>query len=210
MSTFFIHDLWFSLEIFGTIIFAISGAISAVRHEFDLTGVVLIACVVGNGGGTIRDLLIGAPVFWLTHWSYIVVAIVAGVLTFIFMKYIHLAKKFIFISDAFGLGVFAVVGTQKALLFGINPFLAVIMGLITSIGGGLIRDTLCDQKPLVLREEIYALAATAGATVFVLMPADLKQNFLVYIGCAVLVVVIRLLAIRFNIHMPSIKSESHK
>ncbi len=203
---FFSYDFWFGLELFGTVIFAISGAISAVKREFDLTGVVLIACVVGNGGGTIRDLLIGAPVFWLTHWIYIVIAMVSGILTFLFMKYIHTARKFILISDAIGLGVFAIVGTQKALQFGVNPFLAVVMGLITSIGGGLIRDTLCNQMPMVLREEIYTLAATAGATVFVLLPDNLRHSFLVYSGCALLIVIIRLLAVKYKIHMPSIKN----
>jgi len=204
VSTFFIHYLWLGLEIFGTIIFAISGAMSAARRGFDVTGVVLIGCVVGNGGGTIRDLLIGAPVYWLTHWSYIIISIAAALLTFLSMHYVHQARRLILLSDALGLGVFAVVGAQKALLFGLNPFLAVIMGLITSIGGGLIRDTLCNQMPLVLREEIYALAATAGATVFVLLPSDLQQNFLAYMACVTLVVIIRLLAVKFKIHMPSI------
>ncbi len=203
----FTSELWINLEIFGTIIFAISGAISAVKREFDITGVMLIACVVGNGGGTIRDMLIGAPVFWLTQWIYIAISMLFGVLTFIFMRYVHLARKFMLYSDALGLGVFAVVGAEKALIYGYNPFIAVIMGLITGIGGGLIRDTLCNQKPLVLCEEIYALAATAGAIVFVLLPIEWRINFFAYMGCALLVFIIRILAVKFNWHLPVIRSE---
>lgn len=206
-SNIFTNELWIGLEIFGTIIFAISGAISAVKREFDLTGVVLIACVVGNGGGTIRDILIGAPVFWLTQWTYIIVSMVAGGLTFLLMRYVHLARRFILYSDALGLGVFAVVGTEKALIYGYNPFIAVIMGLITCIAGGLIRDTLCNQKPLVLCEEVYALAATAGAIVFVLLPISWRINFFAYIGCALLVFIIRMLAVKYNWHLPVIRSE---
>lgn len=202
-------ELWFSLEIFGTIIFAISGAISAVRREFDITGVVLIACVVGNGGGTIRDLLIGAPVFWLTHWIYIVISMAFGLLTFIFMRYIQLAQRVILYSDALGLGVFAIVGAEKALVYGLNPFIAVIMGLITGIGGGLIRDTLCNQKPLVLCQEIYALAAIAGAVVFVLLPQSLQIHSIVYIGCSLLVFIIRMLAVKYNINLPVIRNQSY-
>lgn len=206
-STIFTNELWISLEIFGTIIFAISGAMSAVKREFDLTGVVLIACVVGNGGGTIRDILISAPVFWLTQWIYIVVSMIAGGLTFVLMRYVHLARKFILYSDALGLGVFAVVGAEKALMSGYNPFIAVIMGLISGIGGGLIRDTLCNQKPLVLCEEIYALAATAGAIVFVLLPPTWRINFFAYMGCALLVFIIRIIAVKYNLHLPVIRNE---
>lgn len=198
--------LWLSLEIFGTIIFAISGAISAVRREFDVVGVILIACVVGNGGGTIRDLLIGAPVFWLYQWSNIAITMTFGLLTFIFMKYVHLARRFMLYSDAVGLGVYAVVGTQKALIYGYNPFISVIMGLVSSIGGGLIRDTLCNQKPLVLCKEIYALAAVAGAIVYVLLPRAAQDDFYGYMGCALLVFLIRMWAVKYNINMPVISN----
>lgn len=202
------NDIWVSLEIFGTVIFAISGAISAVKREFDLTGVILIACVVGNGGGTIRDLLIGAPVFWLTQWSYIVISMIAGGLTFLLMRYVYLAQKFMLYSDALGLGVFAITGAEKALAYGCGSFIAVIMGLITGIGGGLIRDTLCNQKPLVLCEEIYAMAATAGAIVFVLLPETWQVSSFAYLSCALLVFIIRIIAVKYNLHLPVIRNEN--
>ncbi|MGC8503877.1 MAG: trimeric intracellular cation channel family protein [Acidithiobacillus sp.] len=152
----------------GLLAFAISGAMLGVRKEFDLFGVIVLAVVTAVSGGILRDVLIGAvPPESIKDWHGVALALMAGLLSFRFHHSLERLRHPVLLFDAAGLGVFAAAGAQKALEFGLDPFMAAILGVISGIGGGMVRDILCAQVPVVLRAEIYASAAFVGALVVV-------------------------------------------
>jgi uncharacterized membrane protein YeiH len=156
--------LFDAFDLAATFVFAISGATQAVRKRLDLFGVLVVAWAAGVAGGIARDLLIGAvPPAAIAHWRYFVVTIAAGLLGFLASGQIARLSRPVQLFDAAGLCLFAVTGTEKALAFGLNPFVAAILGMITCIGGGVARDLLTLEVPTVLRAELYAVAALAGA-----------------------------------------------
>jgi uncharacterized membrane protein YeiH len=155
------------LDWMGLVVFAISGALVASRKEMDLFGFVLLGTVTGIGGGTLRDLLLGLPVFWVREPSYLLVCL--GVSAAVFVT-AHLARsrwRLLLWADAVGLALFAVAGAERALLAGAVPAVAVAMGVVTATFGGIIRDVLGGESPVVLSREVYVTAALAGAAVFV-------------------------------------------
>lgn len=157
-----------ALDLVGTFVFALSGAMAGVRHRLDVFGVVVLSFVAGNAGGITRDLLIGAaPPAAIGDWRYIFVSLLAGLTTFWASKEIQRVRDALLLFDAAGLAVFAVSGSLKALAFGANPVAAVLLGVVTGIGGGMLRDLLVMQVPTVLRAELYALAGLAGASIVV-------------------------------------------
>ena len=140
--------------------FALSGAASGVKNKLDPFGVGVLAFVAGNAGGVTRDLLIGAvPPAAIKDWRYVAVSLAAGGVTFLWYWNIRRFRPIVLLLDAAGLGLFAVAGTQKALAFGVNPFVAALLGMLTGIGGGVLRDLLVNEIPIVLRADLYALAA---------------------------------------------------
>jgi uncharacterized membrane protein YeiH len=156
------------LDLAGTFVFAISGATAGVRRGLDLFGILVLAFVAGNFGGITRDVLIGSvPPAAISDWRYLAVSLLAGAITFYWSSAIDKVRSPVLLFDAAGLGLFAVSGTQKALSFGLNPAMAALLGMLTGIGGGMVRDILVAEIPAVLRAEIYALAALAGAAVVV-------------------------------------------
>ncbi|HEV7804076.1 MAG TPA: trimeric intracellular cation channel family protein [Burkholderiales bacterium] len=156
-------------DLAGTAVFAAEGAISAMQSGLDLLGVMVLSFVVALGGGVIRDLLIGAtPPNAVRDWRYPALAFLTGLLTFIFHSGARtLSPNLLMLLDAAGLALFAVAGAQKALSYGIGPFIATLMGTITGVGGGVIRDILLARVPMVLSADIYASAAFAGGVVLV-------------------------------------------
>ncbi|HJV64865.1 MAG TPA: trimeric intracellular cation channel family protein [Geomonas sp.] len=157
------------LDLAGTFVFALSGAMAAVRRHLDIFGVLVLSFTAATFGGITRDLLIGAvPPAALSNWRYLVVSLLAGVLTFYWHAVIARLKSPVLIFDAAGLALFAVSGTQKALSFGLDPVMAALLGMLTGIGGGMARDVLLAEIPTVLRAELYAVAALAGAAVMVI------------------------------------------
>ena len=157
------------LDLVGTFVFAISGAASGVKHRIDLFGVLVLSFVAATAGGIIRDVLIGAiPPASIHDWRYITLSLVAGVVTFFWYPLIAKMKSPVQFFDALGLGLFAVVGAGKALAFHLGPSAAVIMGVLTAIGGGMARDILVAEVPVVFTAELYAVAALAGAAVVVI------------------------------------------
>ncbi|MGH7106405.1 MAG: trimeric intracellular cation channel family protein [Acetobacteraceae bacterium] len=153
-----------SLDGLGSFVFALSGAVVAVQKRFDIFGVLVLAVVVAVAGGTMRDVLIGAvPPASITNWHDVVIAIGAGLLTFYVYPLIHSLQRDVLVLDAIGLAVFAVTGTEKALAYGIDPGMAAVLGMISGIGGGMVRDVLAREIPFVLRADLYALAALAAA-----------------------------------------------
>jgi len=158
-----------TLDLVGIFVFAISGALVAVRKRLDIFGVLVLAGTTGLGGGFLRDVLIGAtPPAALADWRYLLVPVGAGLLTFGFHPVLGRMERMVNVFDAFGLALFCVAGALKALDYGLGPVPAALMGMVTGIGGGMLRDVLAGRVPVVFRGELYATPALAGATVVVL------------------------------------------
>ena len=157
--------LLLGFDLLGTFVFALSGGVLAVRHRLDLFGVLVLACVTAVTGGIVRDLLIGAvPPASLADWRYLSVAMLAGLVTFRWHALIERLRNPVLMFDAAGLSLYAVLGTGKALAFGLSPFAAILLGIITGIGGGIARDLLVARTPVVLQQtELYAAAALVGS-----------------------------------------------
>ncbi|MGN2251883.1 trimeric intracellular cation channel family protein [Frateuria sp. GZRe12] len=164
-----LHTLLLVLDLFGTFVFALSGALVAVRRGLDLFGVLVLSFAASSAGGITRDLLIGAtPPAAIEDWRYLGVSLLAGLLTFYRYADIERMRNPMQLSDAAGLALFAVAGAQKALAYDLPPGMAALLGMLTGIGGGMLRDVLVSDIPAVLRAELYAVAALAGAGVVVL------------------------------------------
>ena len=164
------NALLYAVDLVGTFVFAVEGASAAARGDLDVLGMVVLAFATAVGGGIFRDLLIGAvPPQAIRDWRYGVTAFLGAAVVFFLDDFIHqLPPNVIVILDAGGLSLFAVSGAGKALAYNINPFIAILMGTITGVGGGTIRDVLLAQVPAVLRVDVYASAAMAGSTVMIL------------------------------------------
>lgn len=197
---------WF-LEVLGTIAFAASGGAVAIRVGMDWLGVVVLAVVTAVGGGTLRDLLLGqTPVFWMDHlWPLAVAALTAVLVIIIGARAPHLAIDSltpILIADAIGLAAFTVSGTQASMLAGQTGVVAVILGVLTGAGGGVIRDVLARQRPLILVGQIYALAALAGASMVVALAAIGVPDLPARWAALIVILGIRLAAIRWDWALP--------
>jgi uncharacterized membrane protein YeiH len=198
--------VWVTLDLAGTAVFAISGAATGVKHRLDVFGVCVLAFVAGNAGGMLRDVLLGAtPPAALSGWHHVAVSLLAALLTFVWHPRIERLRTPILLFDAAGLGLFAVSGTEKALTFGLDPLVAAILGMLSGIGGGALRDLLVIEIPTVLRRgELYAVAALAGAAVVVAGHVlDLPPTVPTMIAGAVLCFSIRLASIRRGWSLPT-------
>ena len=161
------------LDWLGIAAFAASGALVASRKQMDGGGGGLIAVVTGFGGGTLRDLLLGrTPVFWLARPELLAIAAGCGLIVFFTAHLVESRFRLLLWVDALGLALYAVVGAEIALLAGADPWAAVLLGVVTATTGGILRDVICDELPLILRREIYLTAAAAGATTFVALRAE--------------------------------------
>ncbi len=201
--------LLFTLDLMGTFVFALSGAVSGVKNKLDPFGVGVLAFVAGNAGGVTRDLLIGAvPPAAINDWRYIAVSLVAGLVTFVWYPTVSRLRPIVLLLDAAGLGLFAVAGTQKALTFGVTPFVAALLGMLTGIGGGVLRDLLVNEIPVVLRADLYALAALAGAGVVVGGHLLHWSPTPTTIAGAILCFVLRLTAIRRGWRLPAANGDA--
>jgi uncharacterized membrane protein YeiH len=191
------------LDLVGTFVFAISGAVAAVNRRLDIFGILVLSFVAGNFGGITRDLLIGAvPPAALTDWRYLLVSILAGLITFFWYAGIDRLRSPVLLFDAAGLSLFAVTGAQKATEFGLDPIMAALLGMLTGIGGGMMRDVLLAEIPQVLRSDLYAVAALAGASMVVIGNLlGLSYGVSALTGAA-LCFGLRFMAIRHGWHLP--------
>lgn len=191
------------LDLCGTFVFALSGALAGIKHRLDLFGVLVLSFAAANSGGITRDLLIGAvPPPGIADWRYIAVPIVAGLAAFRWGAIVDRWRESVEVLDAGGLALFAVSGAQKALAFHLGPVTAVVLGMLTGIGGGIVRDVLAGEVPEVLRGDVYAVAALAGASVVVLGRMMQLPSSAVTIAGALLCFGIRLMAIRRGWQLP--------
>lgn len=191
------------LDLAGTFVFALSGAMAGVKHRLDLFGVLVLSFVAGNFGGITRDLLIGAvPPAAISDWRYLAVSLLAGVITFYRHSIIDRLNSPVLVFDGAGLALFAVSGAQKALVFGLDPVMAALLGMLTGIGGGMTRDVLLAEVPVVLRSEIYAVAALGGAAVVAIGHVLSLPSVVATVAGAGLCFGLRLLAIHRGWRLP--------
>ena len=196
-------SLPYLLDLAGTFVFALSGAAAGVKRRLDLFGVLVLAFVAGNAGGIARDLLIGSvPPAAIGDWRYLPVALLAGIVTFYRHSDIDRLRNPVLVFDAAGLALFAVAGAQKALTFGLNPVMAALLGMVTGVGGGMMRDILLARIPTVLRADLYAVAALAGAAVVVIGDALHIAPIASAIVGALLCFGLRLMAMRRGWRLP--------
>jgi len=174
------------MDLFGVFVFAISGALAADRRGMDLFGFVAIALLPAIGGGTVRDIVLGAPVFWVQDPVYLWLIVAAALLTFFSAPLIQRVERRLLWADAIGLSVFCVAGAAKGLTLSGSEEVAVAMGVVTAVLGGIIRDVVCNEIPLVLRQDIYATAAFVGALFYVLLAAaGLGDLIAIWVGAAI-------------------------
>ena len=191
------------LDLFGVGVFAISGALAAGRKSLDLLGVVVLAIVTAIGGGTLRDLLLDRPIFWVLDPAYLTVIIAAALLTVVYVRYRRAPEQALQMADALGLALFTISGSRIAEAAGHPGLIVVVMGTITGVFGGVLRDVLCAEIPMILRKgNIYATAAIAGASLYVVLQASgVDRNAAALWGMGV-IAALRLAAIYFRLSLP--------
>lgn len=205
-----VKTLVLALDLVGTFVFALSGAAAGVKRRLDLFGVLVLSFAAANSGGIIRDLLIGAtPPAAISDWRYLAASLLAGMLMFFWYPAINRLRSPVLIFDGAGLALFCVSGAQKALAFGIDPLMAALLGMLTGIGGGMVRDVLLSDVPVVLRSDIYAVAALAGAAVVVIGDALQLPSTAATCAGAALCFGLRLAAIRHGWHLPIARPPEH-
>jgi uncharacterized membrane protein YeiH len=191
------------LDLGGTFVFAISGAVAAINRRLDIFGILVLSFVAGNFGGIFRDVLIGAvPPAALTDERYLLVSIMAGLIAFFAYAGVDRLHSPVLLFDAAGLSFFAVAGTQKAVEFGLSPVMAALLGMLTGIGGGMMRDMLLAEIPQVLRSDLYAIAALAGASIVVLGDRLGLSYGVSALAGGILCFGLRFMAIRHGWHLP--------
>jgi uncharacterized membrane protein YeiH len=194
----------FVLDLAGTFVFALSGALAGIKHRLDLFGVLGVAFAAATAGGIVRDLLIGAtPPAAIADWRYVATTLAAGLLTFYRHSVIDRMRHSVLIFDAAGLALFAVAGALKATAAGLQPVSACLLGMLTGIGGGIARDLLVGEVPVVLRADLYAIAALAGAAVAVLGEKLALPAVVGAVAGAVLCFGLRVAAIRRGWQLPT-------
>ncbi|MAC94424.1 MAG: hypothetical protein CMC96_02865 [Flavobacteriales bacterium] len=203
-----IDSLLFYLDLIGTLVFAISGSMAAANKKLDLFGAAFIASVTALGGGTIRDLLLGeSPVGWMQNVDYLLVISLGVGITFLFQKQVRKLRKTLFLFDTIGIAVFTILGLKKALIFEVEPIIAIIMGMFSATMGGVIRDMLINEIPLIFRKEIYALACIFGGIIFIWLQGlglNFELNAMITIFT---IIMVRILAIRYKIGLSGIDDQ---
>ena len=191
------------LDTIGTLVFAISGALTAMYKKLDLFGVYCIAFVTALGGGTIRDVMIGrTPVGWMLDIDYVFIITLGFLLSLVFNRYLERLRISMLLFDTIGLGVFTLIGLEKGIEFGLSPVICVILGTLTATFGGVIRDILCNEIPVLFRKEIYATLCIAGGIMFFLLQEFAIPKEIVSASVAVFIITLRLIAYKNNWSLP--------
>jgi uncharacterized membrane protein YeiH len=192
------------LDLLGTASFAISGALFAINKKMDPFGVFIIAFVTAVGGGTLRDILIDrSPVAWMENLSYVYTIVIAVLFAIILRKKIGYLSKSLFLFDTIGLGIFTIIGTELGIQHNLHPIISVALGMITATFGGVIRDTLSNEVPLIFHKEIYATACIVGAIAFLILNRFNVDHDISYVITTSIVIAIRLIAVKFKLELPT-------
>ena len=200
--------MFYLLDIIGTMAFAMSGALTAMNKKMDPFGVLIIAFVTSVGGGTLRDVMIGrTPVGWMTDLNYVYVIFTGFLLAIVFRKRLDILRTSLFLFDTIGLGVFTLIGIQKGIDIHLNPVICIALGTMTACFGGVIRDILCNDIPVVFRKEIYATICIIGGIVFFGLKELNLENDILYLITSLVIIIIRLMAVKFNWSLKPIEKE---
>ncbi|ALM48283.1 hypothetical protein AMR72_04840 [Flavobacterium psychrophilum] len=198
--------MFYLLDIFGTMAFAMSGALTAMSKKMDPFGVLVIAFVTSVGGGTLRDVLIGrTPVGWMRDLNYVYLIMTGFVIALIFRKKLDKLRVSLFLFDTIGLGVFTLIGLEKGIATGLHPVICIALGTITACFGGVLRDILCNDIPVIFRKEIYATICIIGGCFFFLLKQWNVQQDVLYLATSGIIIIIRLLAVNYKWSMPVIE-----
>lgn len=199
-------DLLYIIDLLGTMVFAISGVLTAADHRMDLLGASVLGTVTAIGGGTIRDLMIGAtPVGWLQDKNYFIVILLGIFIAVVFRRHIHKFRKTMFLFDTIGISLFTVIGVQKTMGVGLSDGAAIIMGAVSACFGGVVRDVLANNIPLIFRKDFYATVCLIGGLCYVLLSESaLFNQDINTLATIVVIIVIRLLAVKFHWRLPNL------
>ncbi len=198
-------NIIYLLDLIGTFTFAVSGALAASNRRFDLFGALFIGFVTAVGGGTTRDVILGlTPVFWIKDISYLIVIVSAVVFTLIFSRKIAALEKPLLFFDAIGIGVFTLIGVEKSTALEILPIFAILMGVLTAVMGGVLRDVFVYEIPLIFRKEIYATACFVGGIVYFSLFYFEMNKSVVYFITMLVIIAMRLLSLKFQISLPKV------
>jgi uncharacterized membrane protein YeiH len=191
------------LGIIGTMAFAMSGALTAMHKKLDPFGVFIIAFVTAVGGGTLRDVLIGrTPVGWMQDVNYVYVIVIGFILAILFRKKFERLRTSLFLFDTVGLGVFTLIGLEKGINIGLHPVICVALGTMTACFGGVTRDILCTEIPVIFRKEIYATICIFGGIVFFILRKLNLEADLLYLTTSLFIISVRLMAVKLKWHLP--------
>ncbi|MFV5702769.1 trimeric intracellular cation channel family protein [Flavobacterium sp. XS2P12] len=194
------------LDIIGTMAFAMSGALTAMSKKLDPFGVFIIAFVTAVGGGTLRDIMIGrTPVGWMLDLKYVYVIIIGFILAILFRKKFDRLRTSLFLFDTIGLGVFTLIGLEKGINIGLHPVICIALGTMTACFGGVIRDILCTEIPVIFRREIYATICILGGIVFFLLRKLNLDNDVLYLTTSIVIISVRLMAVKFKWYLPTLE-----
>jgi len=200
--------MFYTIDILGTIAFAISGVLVALDKKMDPFGILIIAFVTSIGGGTLRDVLIGqTPVGWMKDMTFVYVISAATVFAIIFKSKIDYLRTSLFLFDTIGIGLYTVVGVEKGLSAELHPIICIALGTMSACFGGVIRDILCNEIPVIFRKEIYATACILGGFSYFLIRKLPIDGDIVFILSGIVVIVVRLVAVKFKISLPSLYKE---
>lgn len=201
--------MFYTIDILGTIAFAISGVLVAFSKRMDPFGILIIAFVTAVGGGTLRDILIGeTPVTWMKNMTYVYVILASTIFAVLFRRKLDYLRTSLLLFDTIGIGLYTIVGVEKGLNAELHPIICIALGTMSACFGGVIRDILCNEIPVIFRKEIYATACIIGGlSYFILRKFPLDYN-VVFIISGIVVIVIRLLAVRFKISLPSLYNDN--
>ncbi len=199
------EKIYLTVDILGTVAFAISGVLVAMEKRLDLFGVGIIALVTAIGGGTLRDMLIGnTPVTWTTTPMYMYIILGTVIVTILFQSRLKYLRTSLFLFDTIGIGFYTMIGINKGMEAGLEPLICITLGTITASFGGVLRDILCNEIPVIFRKEIYATACILGGVgYFLLRQTPLPEGYAYLLG-VVIVIGIRLAAVRYHITLPNI------
>lgn len=198
-------SLLYALDILGTFVFAISGVLTAFSKRLDPFGIFIIAFVTALGGGTLRDILIGrTPVGWMFDLTYVYTIIAGVVFAVIFRRKLDYLRTSLFLFDTVGLGVFTIIGVETGIEAELHPIISIALGAMSGSFGGVIRDILCNEVPVIFHKEIYATACIAGGVAYFILEAFGLPDNSIYIITALVVITIRLLAVYFKLKLPSV------
>ena len=196
-----------AIEVIGTIAFAISGIRLAAYRRFDWFGAYTVGLVTAIGGGTLRDVLLDIPVFWMQTWLYLAVTGISLAVVIVFRKMLVSNDRMLFVFDTLGLALFVVIGIQKSLATGYPMWVGIVMGVITGSFGGVLRDILINEQPLFFRKDIYATACIAGGLIYWLAILCNSTPVMAQLSCALVIIILRLCALRWNWHLPILTPE---